>query len=134
MSTGKWYNPLVTWVLRSPLRPLMDGGTLLLTYNGRKTGRAYTFPISYAQSGERVRVITAQPKPWWKNLAANGTVTLWLRGQSRTGRAAVAALDHAGCVEAILGVYRGMPRRLAEQQAQTAVVVDIQLDPAPTRH
>lgn len=130
MAVGVWYNPLVTWLLRSPLRRLMDGSTLLLTYTGRKSGRAYTFPISYAQTGDHLRLITAESKAWWKSLEAHSGVTLWLRGQRRTGRAAVAPLDQAGRVQAMLDVYRGMPRRLAEQQAATAVVVDIRLDPA----
>ncbi len=54
-----WYNPLVTWLLRSPLRWLMDRNTLLLTYTGRKSGRTYTFPISYAATHDGVRATTA---------------------------------------------------------------------------
>ena len=133
MAAGAWYNPLVTWLLRSPLRQVMDSSTLLLTYTGRKSGQAYTFPISYAQTGDRLRLITAAHKLWWQSLAANSTVTLWLRGQRRTGQAAVAPLDLPSRVEVMLSVYKGMPRRLAEQQAATAVVVDIQLDPLPGR-
>lgn len=128
---GVWYNPLVTWLLRSPLRRTMDGSTLLLTYTGRKTGQPHTFPISYGQHGERVRVMTAQPQTWWKNLGQGAPVTLWLRGRRRTGHAAVTPLEREARVTAMLEVYRGMPRRLAEQQADTIVVVDIQLDPAP---
>ncbi|MCC7359541.1 MAG: nitroreductase family deazaflavin-dependent oxidoreductase [Anaerolineales bacterium] len=132
MAGGVWYNPLVSWLLRSPLRWAMDSSTLLLTCIGRKSGRAYTFPVSYAQTGDRIRLITAQHKTWWKNLEVNTTVTLWLRGQARTGRAVVTPLDRAGRVAAMLEVYPGLLRRLAEQQAATAVVIAIHLDP-PTR-
>jgi len=126
-----WYNPLVTWLLRSPLRRLMDGSTLLLTYTGRKSGRAYTFPISYGRHGEALRLITAQKKTWWRNVGSGAPVTLWLRGEQRTAWAAVTPLAREARVAALLEVYRGMPRRLAQQQADTALVVDIQLDPAP---
>lgn len=133
MLLAMWYNPLVTWLLRSPLRALMDGNTLLLTYTGRKSGRSFTLPISYGQAGARLRLITRQSKPWWKNLRSGAPVTLWLRGEQRTGQAWVAPLDRAARLAAMLEVYRGMPRRLAEQQADDVVVVEIDLDPATAR-
>jgi hypothetical protein len=125
-----WYNPLVTWLLRSPLRRLMEGSTLLLTYTGRKSGRTFTFPISYAQTNGRVRLITGQQKTWWKNVSGGAPVQLWLKGQPRTGHAHLTPLDHAARVEAMQTVYRGMPRRLAEQQSESIVVVDVTLDPS----
>ena len=124
-----WYNPLVTWLLRSPLRRLADGGTLLFTYTGRKSGRAYTFPISYALTANGVRLLTAPQKTWWKNLGESAPVTLWLRGAARTGRASVTPMTYAARVTAMLEVYRGIPRRLAEQQAESMIVVDVQVDP-----
>ncbi len=127
-----WYNPLVTWLLRSPLRRLMDRSTLLLTYAGRKFGRAYTFPISYAQTDGGVRLITAPQKTWWKNLGQAAPVTLWLRGAARTGQASVTPMPREARVAALLEVYRGMPRRLAERQADTMIVVDV-LFAQPTR-
>ncbi len=124
-----WYNPLVTWLLRSPLRRLMDGSTLLLTYTGRKSGRAYTFPISYRQSGASLKLITRQNKTWWRSLDSGSTVGLWLRGQARTGWARVVPLDRAELLAALLEVYHGMPRSLAEQQVDTALLVTTTLEP-----
>jgi hypothetical protein len=125
-----WYNPLVTWLLHSPLRRLMEGSTLLLTYTGCKSGKSYTFPISYAQSGRGLRLITRRQKTWWKNLGTDAAVSVWLRGEPHTGQAAVAALEPAERMAAMQAVYRGMPRRLAEQQAADAIVVDILLNPS----
>jgi len=124
-----WYNPLVTWLLRSPLRRLMDRSTLLLTYTGRKSGRSFTLPISYAQDGRRLRLITARHKPWWKNLGHGAEVTVWLRGEARTGRAGLVTLEREARLAAMLAVYRGMPHRLAEQQVDGSLLVEIQLQP-----
>ncbi len=123
-----WYNPLVNWLLRSPFHRLMDGGTLLLTYIGRKSGRLFTFPISYAQNGQSLRLITRQQKTWWKNLRPGAPVTLWLRGEKRTGQAEVLPLAREARLATLFNVYRGMPRRLAERQVDNAIVIAIQLD------
>ena len=127
-----WYNPLVTWLLHSPLRRIMDTGTLLLTYTGRKSGRLFTFPISYAQNGNRLRLITRQQKTWWKNLGAGAPVGLWLRGEKRAGQAVVVPLAREPRLAAMLAVYQGMPRHLAEKQVDDALVIDINLDTAGT--
>jgi hypothetical protein len=124
-----WYNPLVTRLLRSPLRGLMDRTTLLLTYTGRKSGRSYTFPISYGRAGDHLRVITRRSKPWWKNIGPGLPVSVWLRGQRRTGTATVAALPPAAGLTALFSVYKGMPRHLAEKLLPEAVIVEIALDP-----
>jgi hypothetical protein len=108
----------------------MDSTTLLLTYTGRKSGRAYTFPISYAQNGKRLRLITRRSKTWWKSIAAGAPVNLWLRGEQRPGWATAIPADREDRMAAMMAVYRGMPRRLAEQQAQDVVLVDIELQPA----
>jgi hypothetical protein len=122
-----WYNPFVTWLLRSPLHGLLDGNTLLLTYSGRKSGRAYTLPISYAQRGEGLTLITKQSKTWWKNVIGGAPVMLWLRGKEQAGQAVVLSLAAPARLAALLAVYHGMPKRLAEQQLPTAVVVKVTL-------
>jgi hypothetical protein len=126
-----WYNPLVSWLLRSPLHRLMDGNTILLTYTGQKSGQPHTLPISYAQTGLRLRLITRRQKRWWKNVAAGARVSVWMRGRPRHGWASVPSTDPTERMEAILAVYRGIPQRLAERQVAEAVVVTIDLEPVP---
>lgn len=126
-----WYNPLVTWLLHSPLRGLMDRSTLLLTYTGRRSGRAFTLPISYAQHGDRVRLITRKGKPWLKSVAAGAPVTLWLRGQACAGWAAAVPADDAALLAAVLAVYRGLPRAKAEALLGEAVLAEVQLGRRP---
>ena len=125
-----WYNPLVTWLLRSPFHRLLDGSILLLTYTGRKSGRAFTLPINYRQFGDRLRLISRQDKPWWKNVRGGAPVQLWLRGQPVAGTATVLSLDDTARLAAIRAVYQGIPDAVALKTLPQAVVVEINLTPA----
>jgi hypothetical protein len=40
-------NPLVRWLIRSPLHWLASRRLALITYTGRRSGRAYTIPVGY---------------------------------------------------------------------------------------
>jgi hypothetical protein len=39
---------------------------LLISFTGRKSGKTYTTPVSYSQSGDQVSIFTHAT--WWKNL------------------------------------------------------------------
>ena len=39
MRWQKLYNPVVNWLLRSPLHALLSKCTMLITFAGRKSGR-----------------------------------------------------------------------------------------------
>ncbi|HET9102703.1 MAG TPA: nitroreductase/quinone reductase family protein [Solirubrobacteraceae bacterium] len=102
-------NPVVTAVLRSPLHPLLSRGLALITVTGSRSGRRYTFPVSYRQHGDQVTVTVGWPerKRWWRNLSHGGRVELQVRGRRRGGTARAL----------------GDPR--------SGVTVEIQLDPEP---
>jgi deazaflavin-dependent oxidoreductase (nitroreductase family) len=82
-------NVIVRALLRSPLHRLVSSGLALITVTGRRTGRAYTFPVGYTQDGDRVTIVVGWPerKVWWRNLRDGGRVSLRLRGVERTGHA-----------------------------------------------
>jgi hypothetical protein len=46
MRWQRQYYPFVVALLRSPLHGFMDRSTLLLTYTGHKSGKAYTTPVN----------------------------------------------------------------------------------------
>ncbi len=133
MSDRKWYNPLVTWLLRSPLHGLMSGSTVLVTVAGRKSGRAYTLPISYHQSGDSLTLITRHDKTWWRNVRAGAPVRLWLRGREVAGSAEVIELSEAGRVAAIEQLWPRISPELAEKTATRSVVVQVRLAPEAAR-
>lgn len=82
-------NPVVCWLLRSPLHSLFGDALLLLTYTGLKSGRTFTLPLQYMQDGSRVYVIpgNAGSKTWWRNLRRSAAVQLVLQGRRLGGRA-----------------------------------------------
>ena len=85
-------NPLVRALLRSPLHRLLSGALLLLTYTGRRTGRAHAIPVMYARDAERLVVFAAWPecKRWWRNFdGAPGAVRVRERGRWVDGTAQV---------------------------------------------
>ena len=80
-------NPVLTFLLRSPLHNLVSDQLMLLTITGRSTGTEYTFPMLYDRNGTTISV-TSHGTSWWKNLRPGGQdVTVWLRGDERTGHA-----------------------------------------------
>ncbi len=82
MNWQKLYNPLVIWLLHSPLHRFLDQHTMLITVTGRKSGKRYTFPVSYIREGETLLVISQKNRTWWKNLRPGAQVTVFLQGHT----------------------------------------------------
>src|SRR5579859_2075900 len=64
----------VKLLLRSPLHVLMSHQTMLITLQGRKTGKTYTVVVTYVQDGKTVFVLSRAT--WWKNLRGGAQVLL----------------------------------------------------------
>jgi deazaflavin-dependent oxidoreductase (nitroreductase family) len=135
-------NRTMKFVLRSPLHGIVDKQILLITFTGRKSGKTYTTPVSYSQSGDQVVIFTHAD--WWKNLRNDAPVSLRLRGQELQGLAEPIAEDKqavaAGLAEHLRKVRsdakyyavtfdeQGNPGSEAvERAAQSAVMIRIQL-------
>lgn len=76
-------NKAMKFILRSPLHGMVSKSILLITFTGRKSGKTYTTPVSYSQSGNQVTIFTHAS--WWKNLRTAAPVTLHIQGQDRQG-------------------------------------------------
>jgi hypothetical protein len=63
-----WYNPLLTWLLRSPLHGLVSNNTLLTTVIGCKSGSNITLPVNYVDMGEELLTVSFRRRTWWRNL------------------------------------------------------------------
>ena len=48
MKWSKLYNPLMKWLLRSPLHGVVSKMYLLVTFTGRKSGTVYSTPVEYS--------------------------------------------------------------------------------------
>jgi deazaflavin-dependent oxidoreductase (nitroreductase family) len=128
MKPSDLYNPMVKFVLRSPLHPLMSGSTMLLTFAGRKSGKQYTTPISYAREGNVITLITNRKHGWWKNLEAAAPVKVRVRGRELCGAAQVVPADAPALIAAMQKVYRGIPQAQAAQLAHDVVMIKIELN------
>ncbi len=89
MNLEKLYNPIVIWLLRSPLHGLIDKSTVLITFKGRKSGKNYAFPVSYVQDGDTLMMISRREHTWWKNFRGGTQVTLCLQGRTLRARGEV---------------------------------------------
>ena len=120
-------NRTMKFVLRSPMHGLVDKQILLITFTGRKSGKTYTTPVSYSQSGDQVVIFTHAD--WWKNLRGDAPVSVHIRGQELQGLA-----EHLRKVRSDAKYYGvtfdadGNPRsEEVEKAAQAAVMIRIKL-------
>lgn len=79
------YNPIVIWLLRSPLHGLMSNSTMLITFAGRKSGKSYTTPVNYAWDDHALLVVSPKDRLWWRNLRGGALVTVRVRAQTFRG-------------------------------------------------
>lgn len=87
-------NPLVLWILRSPLHMVLSAGLMVLTITGRRSGRVYGIPVGYQRETKDLLVVmvsNARRKQWWRNFREPARVQLRLRGRDRAGTAQLVA-------------------------------------------
>lgn len=104
-------NRFMSWLLRSPLHGMASRSVMLITFTGRKSGKTYTTPVSYARNGDRVTAFTGAR--WWRNLEGGAPVTLLIQRQELHGWAVPVAEDKqavAAGLQAFLRQVRGDAR------------------------
>ena len=74
-------NPVVRFLLRSPLHVLFSSSLMLVTFTGRKSGKSFTTPVRYVRDGETIRCFSSAENRWWRNLRGGATIVLRVRGQ-----------------------------------------------------
>lgn len=94
-------NPFVVALLRSPLHGLLDKQVMLLTFTGRKSGRAYTIPVEYCAEGDVLTIWSGHR--WCANLRGGAPVEVLLQGRQRTAWAEVT--DEPGALLAEVDRY-----------------------------
>ena len=94
-------------VLSLPVATPLSSNLMLISYTGRKSGKAYRQPVSYARDGELL--LTPGGGRWTLNLAGGRPVRIRLRGREVPARAEL--VTDAAEVERLLGVItRENPR------------------------
>ncbi len=109
MNTQRYYNPIVVGLLRSPLHRFGDRHTVLLTVTGRKSGKRYTFPVSYIRDGETILVMTHRERHWWRNLQGGDVqLSVYVDGHELPARAEIST-DRDVVARALLRILQQVP-------------------------
>jgi hypothetical protein len=75
----RFLNPALKFLLRSPLHGTVSAMTMILIFEGRKTGRRYDIVVVYHEEGGKL--YTFSNTPWSKNFIGGAPVALRLRGE-----------------------------------------------------
>ena len=51
-----WFNPMMIFILRSPLHGLLSGSTMTISFTGRKSGKPLTVPTNYVRDDDKLLV------------------------------------------------------------------------------
>lgn len=71
--------------LRSGWHRPVSSTMMVLTFEGVRSGRTYSFPVGYAEDSEGLMTFTQFS--WWKNFREEKPVSLRLRGREMRGTA-----------------------------------------------
>ena len=74
-------NPVIGFVLKSPLHPVLSSSLLLLQFTGCRTGKAFETPLRYVRIDDRIRCFSSQETMWWRNLGKNRRARVILAGR-----------------------------------------------------
>jgi deazaflavin-dependent oxidoreductase (nitroreductase family) len=76
-----WFNPIMIWLIHSPLHGFVSKNMLVIGYTGRKSGKHYETPVNYVQAGSELLITSYGSRTWWRNLLGGAPVTVWLQGK-----------------------------------------------------
>jgi hypothetical protein len=74
-------NPLIRGLLRSPLHHVLSGRVMLIDFEGRKSGRAFSIPVGYTKIDSEFIVLISKPstRSWWHNFREPWPAMLTIR-------------------------------------------------------
>lgn len=91
-----WANSWMKLALNTPgMQRMIGQGVALISFEGRKTGKLYTIPVSYDRRDDIVTIITKRQRTWWHNFESPIDVDLRLAGRTYTGKAEIQTDDAA---------------------------------------
>jgi deazaflavin-dependent oxidoreductase (nitroreductase family) len=96
-------------VLSLPVPTPLSANLMLISYTGRKSGKAYRQPVSYVRDGEVL--LTPGGGRWTLNLSGGRPVRIRLRGREVTARPEL--VSDAAEAERLLGVITAKNPRAA---------------------
>ena len=83
MNLWRLINPLVVFILRSPLHFLASKNLIFITFKGRKSKKTFNIPVSYHREGNDLIALTLKQNLWWKNLIMLDRTQITLLGKKQ---------------------------------------------------
>jgi hypothetical protein len=85
-----WANSLMKWALTTPgLQSTLGQQLAILSFEGRRSAKIYTIPVSYHRQDDVVTIVTKRVRKWWHNFESPIEVGLRLAGRDYTGEAQI---------------------------------------------
>ncbi len=116
-----WFNPMMIWLLKSPLHGFASKNMMLTTVTGRVSGKKISTPTNYLRDGNTLWIISRRERKWWRNLRGGANVRVLLAGKSVEGRGQVIE-EQKEVAQSLFEYYSKVP--------QLAKYVQIGLDAA----
>ena len=80
-------NPIMIFILRSPLHFLVSHSVLVLYVTGAKTGKQYFIPVSFFEHSKGLLTcVTDKPNIWWRNLTSIVEIKILFKGKEILSR------------------------------------------------
>ena len=114
-----WFNPMISWLLRSPIHAMLSKNLILVSVTGKKSGKVITFPTNYLQDKNTLWLVSWRDRNWWRNLRGGAKASILLAGQSHEGTGQVIE-DEQEVAQGLQDYYQKAP--------QSAKYVNIKLD------
>ncbi len=104
-----WFNPIMIWLLKSPLHGFVSKGVMLVTVTGRKSGKLISTPTNYLRDGNTLWIISWRERKWWRNLRGGANVQTLLAGQNLKGRGQIIE-EGPAVAQSLFEYYRKVPK------------------------
>ena len=104
-----WFNPFMEWILKSPLHGMLSGNTMIIYFNGCKSGKPYHVPVGYLRVDNNLLTVSYRTRTWWRNLCDGAEVKVLLKGQLFPARAQ-AVEDDPGVEQGLRAFIKENPR------------------------
>jgi hypothetical protein len=127
-------NSVVEKILTSPAHRILSGSTILIRYQGRRTGTEYMTPVQFAEAAVGLVVLVGKPvtKTWWRNFTDMGQIKVLRAGTWIPMTAhALRGVDDPDAVEPLLRSYairfpkvvKSLDGNTLDERVRSAVVV-----------
>ncbi|HLO33217.1 MAG TPA: nitroreductase family deazaflavin-dependent oxidoreductase [Anaerolineales bacterium] len=104
-----WYNPMMIWLLHSPFHGVVSKGVMLVTVNGRKSGKPISTPTNYLRDGNTLWVISWRHRTWWRNLRGGAQARILLAGKNLEGCGQVVE-EQKAVAKSLFDYYQRVPQ------------------------